>query len=283
MSAAAPRPCDGSQGGEAAPRGVATGVKAPERGPSPPRALLRLPLLLPGFALALPMRPLLTRGPGQILWALAPGRLVPLATWHPYPHRSLLLALSTAVPVADTAGHSRLGSRAVTQPPRRSGPGAMDGVAQTGRSAAAPAAATSWASLVRAAQNGSSGKCSQPQATPAASWGRGAGWLVDPCQACGTSAQDSVTHLLAKPSSEARQAQTRRHWPRGLDESLQEGSSSMPCKDRQLRGGGRALGAEHGEGHPAVLWDPVGSCGTQTRDSHLCWDQNKNVKSSEQV
>lgn len=139
------------------------------------------------------------------------------------------------------------------------------------------------ASLVRAAQNGSSGKCSQPQATPAASWGRGAGWLVDPCQACGTSAQDSVTHLLAKPSSEARQAQTRRHWPRGLDESLQEGSSSMPCKDRQLRGGGRALGAEHGEGHPAVLWDPVGSCGTQTRDSHLCWDQNKNVKSSEQV
>lgn len=144
MSVAAPRPCDGSQGGEAAPRGVATGVKAPERGPSPPRALLRLPLLLPGFALALPMRPLLTRGPGQILWALAPGRLVPLATWHPYPHRSLLLALSTAAPVADTAGHSRLGSRAVTQPPRRSGPGATDGVAQTGRSAAAPAAATSW-------------------------------------------------------------------------------------------------------------------------------------------
>lgn len=213
MSAAAPRPCDGSQGGEAAPRGAATGVKAPERGPSPPRALLRLPLLLPGFALALPMRPLLTRGPGQILWALAPGRLVPLATWHPYPHRSLLLALSTAAPVADTAGHSRLGSRAVTQPPRRSEPGATDGVAQTGRSAVAPAAATSWASLVRAAQNGSSGKCSQPQATPAASWGRGTGWLVDPCQACGMSAQDSVTHLLAKPSSEARQAQTRCHWP----------------------------------------------------------------------
>lgn len=272
MSAAALRPCDGSQGGEAAPRGVATGVKAPERGPSPPRALLRLPLLLPGFALALPMRPLLTRGPGQILWALAPGRLVPLATWHPYPHRSLLLALSTAAPVADTAGHSRLGSRAVTQPPRRS-----DRVPRTGwrrragllrpRQPQPPGA-----SLVRAAQNGSSGKCSQPQATPAASWGRGTGWLVDPCQACGTSAQDSVTHLLAKPSSEARQAQTRRHWPRGLDESLQEGSSSMPCKDRQLRGGGRALGAEHGEGHPAVLWDPVGpkhgiliSAGTRTR------------------
>lgn len=72
------------------------------------------------------------------------------------------------------------------------------------------------------------------------------------------SAEDSVTHLLAKSSSEARQAQTRRHWPRGLDASLQEGSSSIPCKDRQLRCGGRATGAEDREGGRS---GPVGSYG----------------------
>lgn len=283
MSAAALRPCDGSQGGEAAPRGAATGVKAPERGPSPPRALLRLPLLLPGFALALPMRPLLTRGPGRFsgLWPPDGSCLWPLGThiptglyYWPCPLRRLWpTPLGTAGWVPGQLRSHRGGVNRVPRTGWRRRAGLL-----RPRQPQPPGA-----SLVRAAQNGSSGKCSQPQATPAASWGQGTGWLVDPCQACCMSAQDSVTHLLAKPSSEARQAQTRRHWPRGLDESLQEGSSSMPCKDRQLRGGGRALGAEHGEGHPAVLWDPVGSCGTQTRDSHLCWDQNKNVKSSEQV
>lgn len=125
-----------------APRGVATGVKTPERGPSPPRSLLRLALLLLRFALALLVHPLFTRVPGQILWALAPGWLTPLAIWHPYPHGSLLLALSTEAPVADTAGHSGLGSRAFMQPPRRSKLGGMDGVVWTSQSAAVPAVTT---------------------------------------------------------------------------------------------------------------------------------------------
>lgn len=110
-----------------APRGVATGVKTPERAP-PPRPLLRLALLLLRLALALLMHPPLTRVLGQILWALAPRRLTPLAIGHSYPHGSLLLVLSTEAPVADTAGHGGLGSRAFMQPPRRSELGGMGGV-----------------------------------------------------------------------------------------------------------------------------------------------------------
>lgn len=110
------------------------------------------------------------------------------------------------------------------QPPR-SDLGGMDGVAQTGQSAVVLAVTASWG-LPRQSDPGlagRSGNFSQPQATPAASWGRGTGWLTDPGQVCCESAEDSVTHLLARPSSEARQAQTRRHWPRGLDVSVSPG------------------------------------------------------------
>lgn len=126
-----------------APRGVAAGVKTPERGPSPPRSL----------------------------------RLAPLGTarW--------------------VQGHL------FVQPPR-SDLGGMDGVAQTGQSAVVLAVTASWG-LPRQSDPGlagRSGNFSQPQATPAASWGRGTGWLTDPGQVRCESAEDSVTHLLARPS-----------------------------------------------------------------------------------
>lgn len=61
-------------------------------GPSPPWALLRGRLHSPPPPFYL--HSAAPRGLGQILCALAPRWVTPLAIWYPCPHRSLLLALS---------------------------------------------------------------------------------------------------------------------------------------------------------------------------------------------
>lgn len=84
-----------------------------------------------------------------------------------------------------------------------------------GKSAVGLALIASWRLPSQADPRMAGLEVSPSQAIPAASWGQGhrVARQCLPCQACRMSAQDSVTHLLAKPSSETGQAQTRHLWP----------------------------------------------------------------------
>lgn len=79
-------------------------------------------------------------------------------------------------------------------------PGWYDGVMWTDKPAVAVAAFRGLPA-VRLTQEWQVWTFLPATGTPAASWGQEQEWLVLLCQTCCMSAQDSVTHLLAKPSS----------------------------------------------------------------------------------